>query len=334
MVKPGLLIMEKKKQRKVVADFIKAFSCTYSITKNLSTLLDIPVDPFLLKSVVGFSSGISTMGDTCGVVNGGVTVLGKKYPELPALQFYLLCAEYFKRLEDRLDTPDCGRVHGGKHLANNFRRAILSGKILKCVEILAHGADILETLAKQADQDDFSFADAQRKQNIDAMATYFEEEEFHCCKSTVFEIANMFNISAEPVLHPSRGFVGGIGFNGTVCGAVSGGVLCLGLLSHVNLEKSGYSDTLKITLHGLLKSEKIFTDEKRFVPAKLFKECKHIYQTVENRFGSAHCCDILGLSVDTKEGCRQYREGEKIALCREVVQTVVDTVKTVCEKED
>ncbi len=326
--------MEKKNQRRVVADFIKAFSCAHSITKNLSTLLGVPVDPLLLRSVVGFSSGISTMGDTCGVVNGGITVLGKKYPELPALQFYLLCSEYFKRLEDRLDTPDCGRVHGGKHLASDFRRAILSGKILKCVEILAHGADILEALAKQTDDNDFSFVDPQRKQNIDSMATYFNEEEFHCCQSTIIDIANMFNISVEPVLNPSKGFVGGIGFNGTVCGAVSGGVLCLGLLSNVSLEKSGYSDTLKITLHGLVKSEKIFTDEKNFLPASLFKKCKNIYQTVENRFGSTHCCDILELSVDTKYGCQQYQKEKKIALCREVVQTVVDTVKEVCEKGD
>jgi hypothetical protein len=30
------------------------------------------------KLVVGFSSGISTMGDTCGVASGGVAVLGKR----------------------------------------------------------------------------------------------------------------------------------------------------------------------------------------------------------------------------------------------------------------
>jgi len=74
----------EKAQTKVVVDFIKAFSCAYSVTKNLSRELEVEIDPLLLRSVVGFSSGISTMGDTCGVVNGGVAVLGKKYAGLPS----------------------------------------------------------------------------------------------------------------------------------------------------------------------------------------------------------------------------------------------------------
>ena len=65
-------------QKKVVVDFIKAFSCAYSVTKNLSLELGAEIDPVLLRSVVGFSSGISTMGDTCGVANGGVAVLGSR----------------------------------------------------------------------------------------------------------------------------------------------------------------------------------------------------------------------------------------------------------------
>ena len=136
----------EKTQRKVVVDFIKAFSCAYSVTKNLSGQLGVEIDPMLLRSVVGFSSGISTMGDTCGVVNGGVTVLGKKYSDLPSDRLYLLCAEYFRRLEGRVGTPNCGIVHGGKHLARNFRRAILTGKTIKCVEVLAQGAQVLQEL--------------------------------------------------------------------------------------------------------------------------------------------------------------------------------------------
>ena len=127
-------------QKKVVVDFIKAFSCAYSVTKNLGLELEVETDPLLLRSVVGFSSGISTMGDTCGVANGGVAVLGKKYSNLPSDRLYLLCSEYFRRLENRVGTPNCGIVHGGKHLARNFRRAILTAKTMKCVEVLAHGA--------------------------------------------------------------------------------------------------------------------------------------------------------------------------------------------------
>jgi C_GCAxxG_C_C family probable redox protein len=314
-------------QKKVVVDFIKAFSCAYSVTKNLSCELEIEIDPVLLRSVVGFSSGISTMGDTCGVANGGVTVLGKKYSELRSDRLYLLCAEYFDRLEKRVGTPNCGVVHGGKHLARNFRRAILTGKTMKCVEVLAHGTQVLKELGGLAEEGDFSFAEPQRADCIEAAARHFEEECFHCSQTTISAIAEGLALPVEHILDPSRGFIGGIGFNGTVCGAISGGVLCLGLQSDVDLSGSGYSDAAGIVFHGLLKSDKIFEDERRFRPAKLFDECKQLYRMVEREFGGAHCQEILGTKLDEPGGCERFRQEKKIGLCREVVGAVVDAVR-------
>ena len=313
-------------QKKVVVDFIKAFSCAYSVTKNLSEELGVANDPTLLRSVVGFSSGISTMGDTCGVANGGVAVLGKKYSGLPSDRLYLLCAEYFRRLESQVGTPNCGIVHGGKHLARNFRRAILTGKTLKCVEVLAHGAGVLKELDGLAGEGDFSFGEPQRAECIGAACRYFEAECFHCSQTVISGIAEGLGVSVEPILDPSKGFIGGIGFNGSVCGAISGGVLCLGLQSSVDLSGSGYSDAAGIVLHGLLKSDKIFEDERRFRPAKLFDACKHLYQTVEREFGGAHCHEILGLRLDEAGGCEQYQRERKIELCRRIAGTVVDAV--------
>jgi C_GCAxxG_C_C family probable redox protein len=316
----------EKTQTKVVADFIKAFSCAYSVTKNLSRELEVETDPLLLRSVVGFSSGISTMGDTCGVVNGGVTVLGKKYAGLPSQRFYLLCAEYFRRLQERVGTPNCGVVHGGKHLARNFRRAILTGKTMKCVEVLAHGAQVLKELDAVAADGDLASGDPQRVEYIDAATRYFETECFHCARTTISSIAKGLDIPAEHVLDPSKGFIGGIGFNGTVCGAIAGGVLCLGLQSDVDLGGSGYSDAAGIVLHGLLKSDRIFEDERRFRPAKLFDRCKQLYRTVESEFGGAHCEEILGLKLDEPGGCERYQKAGKIGLCREIAARVADAV--------
>ncbi len=313
-------------QKKVVVDFIKAFSCAYSVTKNLSDELGVANDPVLLRSVVGFSSGISTMGDTCGVANGGVSVLGKKYAHLPSGRLYLLCGEYFRRLESSVGTPNCGIVHGGKHLARNFRRAILTGKTMKCVEVLARGARVLKELDGVAAEADFSLGEPQRAECIDAACRYFEAECFHCSQTVISEVAERLGISIEPILDPAKGYIGGIGFNGSVCGAISGGVLCLGLQSSVDLSGSGYSDAAGIVFHGLLKSDKIFEDERRFRPAKLFDACKQVYQTVEREFGVAHCQEILGLTLDEPGGCEQYRRERKIDLCRRVAGTVVDAV--------
>ena len=317
----------EKAQKKVVVDFIKAFSCAYSVTKNLSQELGIETDPVLLRSVVGFSSGISTMGDTCGVANGGIAVLGKKYAGLPPDRLYLLCAEYFRRLERRVGTPNCGIVHGGKHLARNFRRAILTGKTIKCVEVLAHGAQVLKELDDLAGEGDFSFGEPQAAECIGAATRHFEEQCFHCSRTVISELAESLDAPIAHVLDPSKGFIGGIGFNGTVCGAISGGVLCLGLQSGVDLSGSGYGDAAGIVFHGLLKSDRIFEDERRFRPAKLFEGCKQLYQAVERDFGSAHCQEILGLKLDEPGGYEQYQEEKKIDLCRKIAEAVTDLVK-------
>ena len=317
----------EKAQTRVVVDFIKAFSCAYSVTKNLSEELGVEIDPLLLRSVVGFSSGISTMGDSCGVASGGVAVLGRKYSHLPSGRLYLLCSEYFRRLEGRVGTPNCGIVHGGKHLARNFRRAILTGKTVKCVEVLAHGAQVLKELDRMAAKGDFSFGEPQWVECIGSATRHFEERCFHCSRTVISGLAEVLDPPVAHVLDPSKGFIGGIGFNGTVCGAISGGVLCLGLQSSVDLSGSGYGDAAGIVFHGLLKSDRIFEDEKRFRPAKLFDGCKRLYQSVEREFGSAHCQEILDLKLDEPGGCEQYQQEKKVDLCRKIAETVIGLVR-------
>ena len=70
----------RKTEDKVVADFKKAFSCSYSVTRNLGEALGLEADDLLLRAVVGFGAGVSTMGDTCGAINSGFLLFGKRFP--------------------------------------------------------------------------------------------------------------------------------------------------------------------------------------------------------------------------------------------------------------
>ncbi len=323
------MLYDKKVGKKVVSDFAKALSCSYSVTLNLGQVLGADDDDLLLRSVVGFGSGVATMGDMCGAVNGAIIVLGRRFSELPSPQFHLLCSEYFRRLEQRVGTPNCGKIHGGKHLASDFRRAILTGKSRKCMKILKEGSEILAKLAQQVEEKDVSFIEEHDYAGIEKITQYFEQKSFHCCQSTISEIGRQSSIQIEHISNPSRGFCGGIGFNGTLCGAIVGGVLCLGSRAGVDLSKSGYKDTLRIVLQGLLKSDGIFRDEKRFLPAKLYGQCQKVYRTVEEKYGGTDCQDILALRLDTENGVQQYIADNKINLCHSIVQTVADAVISV-----
>ena len=82
--------MNKEVEKQVIADFLRSPFCSYATTKVLSNVVGANEDQFLLCSVLGFSSGVATMGDTCGAVSGGVVVLGKRFPNLPSAQFYYM----------------------------------------------------------------------------------------------------------------------------------------------------------------------------------------------------------------------------------------------------
>ena len=319
----------RKTEDKVVADFKKAFSCSYSVTRNLGEALGLEADDLLLRAVVGFGAGVSTMGDTCGAINSGVLLLGKRFPRMPAPDFHLLCAEYSRRLTRALETPSCGQIHGGRHLTKDFRRAVLSGTSKKCAKILRDNTAVLTALIEAAEQQDASFLKGHDVASITKISAHFEEHSFHCCQVPVRRIGEQFALEITPILEPSRGFCGGIGFDGTLCGALVAGVLCLGLKASVDLSKSGYLDTLRVVFHGLLKSDGIFRDEKRFLPARLFGWCQELYLGIEKRFRGAHCRDILALRLDTEDGVDRYINEGRIRTCERIVAAVVDLVRPI-----
>ena len=266
-----------------------------------------------------------------GAVNAGIVVLGKRFTEkeLANPEFYILCSEYFSRLGERVGTPDCGKVHGGKHLANNFRRAILTGKTLKCIEILNHGAEILSELGSKVQQNEFSYSEKYDLKCYKTLSDYHIKNGFHCCESTVTAISYKTGLNIKPIKDSCRGFCGGIGLNGTMCGAISGAVMCLGLHCGVDLGKSTYTDSLKISFHALLKSDGVFRDEKLFKPAELYKYCIDVYKTVEQRYGSTHCLGLLGLKLNSSSGIDGYINSKKLELCRDISETVIEKVNSI-----
>jgi len=319
--------------QKTVSDFIRVFSCSYAMAGNLARVMDMAHDDLLSSSVIGFGSGLATMGDTCGAMNAAIAVLGARYPDMPFPEFCSLCHSYYSELERRAGAADCGRIHGGKHLAGNFRRAILMGKTRACTKVVRAGAEILveysswkEGSSEHAGGDEFRERQIPNGPGVKRIAQYFEQESFHCCASTIRQIAGKLHVPAADLAGPGRGFCGGIGFNGTMCGAIAGGVLSLGLLARLDLGSAGLRNTIRIVLHGLLKSEGIFRDEKHFPPARLYAQCREVYQAVEQGYGAPHCREILGLRLDKEEDQDRFIREGMLDRCRSISRTVAETV--------
>ncbi len=312
--------------RKTVSDFVKAFSCSYAMAGNMSKVLELENQEVLSSSVIGFGSGLATMGDTCGAVSAAIAVLGARFPETPFAELCCLAHDFYTELERRAGAATCGGVHGGKHLAKNFRRAILTGKTRACTRVIRTGVEILAEI----DHDHQSFAaTCSDRAGIKAIARHFEQESFHCCRTTVLAIGQRLDLPVEGLLAPSQGFCGGIGFNGTMCGAISGGVLCLGLAASLDLSSARLDNTMRIVLHALIRSDGIFRDEKRFPPAKLYAQCREVYHAIEKDYGSAHCRQILGLQLDIEEDGEHFIRAGMLDRCRSISRTVAGTVADV-----
>lgn len=80
--------------KRVVAEFTKASSCSYAMTKVIGEVWGNGASESQLSSVIGFSSGLAIAGDTCGAVNGGIMALKMRVSELPDLELYSMCREF------------------------------------------------------------------------------------------------------------------------------------------------------------------------------------------------------------------------------------------------
>jgi len=105
-----------------------------------------------------------------------------------------------------------------------------------------------------------------------------------CSESVLMGFADANGISSEVIPRIATGFAGGIGRRGSVCGALTGAIMALGL--KYGRSKIGDSNAFDLCV---AKSS----------------EC---YKMFEQEFGSAFCYDLIKCDLSTPEGKRIFRE--------------------------
>jgi hypothetical protein len=313
-------------KKRAVRDFVRAHSCSFSVAKNLATVLRSEAPPEILYAVVGLSGGICGMRDTCGSVNSGVAILGRLYPhnKMPPALFSALCSEYYDRVKKKLFTPNCSLVHrdDARTIAHeNFK----GGVTKKCMALVKTGAETIVDLKEATDQGDPLYLQNRDIINLEKVNRYFSDNSFHCCKSVLDIVANRTGIDIRPLDDACRGFVGGIGFNGTLCGAIVGGILCLGLYHKVGLSNSTYFYTLNVEIHKMFKGNAVFYEDRVFKPARLFSAGKKVYLHISQKYGALHCKDILKLDLSLDRDSDEYIRTSKLNICQTIVNEIADT---------
>lgn len=102
----------------------------------------------------------------------------------------------------------------------------------------------------------------------------------------------------------ATGFCGGLSRTGGMCGAVSGGVMAIGL------------------------------DKGRCAPTELadetYEKVQHFLMLFKEQYGSLNCCDLVGVDTSTEQGRTYARQNGLYARCRifssEAVGMVLETL--------
>jgi len=114
----------------------------------------------------------------------------------------------------------------------------------------------------------------------------------YCAESVLLSLAEQAGIDSPLIPRIATGFCGGVSRTKGLCGAVSGGVMALGMLLGRNSPE---------------------------VPAdKVYAKVQEFLRTFESRFGSLNCFDLTGVDLGTDGGRKQFLQRGIRSKCQEL----------------
>ncbi len=132
---------------------------------------------------------------------------------------------------------------------------------------------------------------------------------FNCAESVLKACQELYRLPGKDVVpKAASGFGGGIGRKGSVCGALSGGILALGLaMGRVDPKDAAARD-------------------------RIYAQARELYERFEREFGTVLCFNLTECDLATPEGQQKFKErGLHKNLCSKFVQGMVKWVGEVIE---
>jgi len=128
---------------------------------------------------------------------------------------------------------------------------------------------------------------------------------FNCAQSVLSVFAPQFGMDRDTAMKVSCGLGAGMGRSGNVCGAVTGGILVLGL-------KYGMTDP-----------------ESQEDKEKTYEEVVKFLEMIKVLYESTNCTDLMGVDVGTPEG---RLEAEELELSDKVCAVIVGDVTRILDE--
>lgn len=136
--------------------------------------------------------------------------------------------------------------------------------------------------------------------------TYFKEGLF-CAESVLMAIAEGHGIQSDFIPKIATGFCAGIARTSGICGAVSGGIMAIGMLFGRNAKEQTVDDCYRLI--------------------------RSFLQAFEARFGSTTCKTLTGCQLDTPEGMRFFLDNGIREKCRGLTKGAAEIAMGIIEEE-
>jgi len=130
---------------------------------------------------------------------------------------------------------------------------------------------------------------------------------YNCAQAVLYSFCDDLPFDKDAALRLATGFGAGMGRKQEVCGAISGGILAIGL-------KRGRGE----------RQDRTLTEE-------TYRKVRELMARFEARHGSCLCRTLLnGCDLNTPEGQRYFKENDLLnTTCVGCVKTVVETVEDI-----
>ncbi|MGB9676260.1 MAG: C-GCAxxG-C-C family protein [Candidatus Bathyarchaeales archaeon] len=130
---------------------------------------------------------------------------------------------------------------------------------------------------------------------------------YNCAQSVLLTMFEFWNGKNELIPKIATGFGGGIGRCGSVCGALTGGIMALGIKHGTN------EPSLEKRLEAYAKAQKL-------------------YKQFETLHGSVFCGDLIGYDLLNHKELEEARKAKVFEeKCIKFVESVIKVLLTLCE---
>ena len=307
-------------QLRGIRNVLKTGHCAPAVMRTLGEITGAEADP-LVKLTSGLGGGIGSIRSECGCVTSPIIMLGLEHgsdlgsDDLPKV--ISLGRRYIDRFRELNKGIKC------REILKNERN------ILPCLGAIRRAPVIFKGLANGLGEaaDVESGMTGETKEAYELMLRTFRQHNFHCAHEVLSGLEEARYVDEE-LLRGSWGFIGGTLLKGMTCGALTAGVLAIGM-NFGAYRDSGWR-VFKMTLRMFAGADAESDHINAFNRA--LNISNELASGFEREFGSTNCYDILKADFSTLEGVNRYVSEGLIDKCREITGSVVRRTRRLVEE--